>query len=63
MLLDSQFFAPKVEYFTWRIIGCSGSPEVVHVPHLSVEHWEESEKQIKPDDIREVKSKVPLVWK
>lgn len=32
------------------------------MPHLSVEHWEESEEQIKSDDIREVKGKVPLVW-
>ena len=39
------------------------SPEVVHVPHLRVEHREEAEQQIEPDDIREVESKVPLVRK
>ena len=33
------------------------------MPHLSVEHWEESEEQIKSDDIREVESKIPLVGK
>ena len=32
------------------------------MPHLSVEHWEESKEQIKSDNVGEVKCKVPLVW-
>ena len=37
------------------------TPELVHVPHLSVEHWEEAKQEVEPDCVGEVEADVPLV--
>ena len=38
-----------------------GGPELVHVPHLGVEHREEPEEQVEPDDVGQVEADVPAV--
>ena len=38
-------------------------PELVHVPHLCVEHWKEAKEEIEPDHIWEIEAHIPLVWK
>ena len=43
------------------MISTSITPELVHVPHLSVEHWEEAKQEVEPDCVGEVEADVPLV--
>ena len=43
------------------MISTSIRPELVHVPHLSVEHWEEAKQEVEPDCVWEVEADVPLV--
>ena len=43
------------------MISTSITPELVHVPHLSVEHWEEAKQEVEPDCVWEVEADVPLV--
>ena len=53
----------KKHYILVQSLWFALLPETVHVPHLSVEHWKESKEEVKSDDIGEVESKIPLVWK
>ena len=43
------------------MISTSITPELVHVPHLSIEHWEEAKQEVEPDCVWEVEADVPLV--
>ena len=43
------------------MISTSIRPELVHVPHLSIEHWEEAKQEVEPDCVGEVEADVPLV--
>ena len=43
------------------MISTSITPELVHVPHLSIEHWEEAKQEVEPDCVGEVEADVPLV--
>ena len=37
-------------------------PELVHVPHLCVEHGKEPKEKIEPDHIGEIEAHIPLIW-
>ena len=41
----------------------NAEPELVHVPHLCVEHGKEPKEKIEPDHIWEIEAYVPLVRK
>ena len=65
MLFDAQLLASEIGdlFFIFLLFNLMKLPEVIHVPHLGVEHWEESKKEIKSDHIWKVEAKIPVVGK
>ena len=65
MLLDTKLLAPgnkkKCQLRNQNVRKGNAEPELVHVPHLCVEHGKEPKEKIEPDHIGEIEAYVPLV--